>query len=112
MADATTTNQVTNDLLNLPDGSARTRVRGLAASMVASTSRLKAMAAERAATNATMIQIDVCRLGMPRAASTAPVKPNGSVSTECSHLIISDRKSTRLNSSHLGISYAVFCLKK
>src|SRR5258705_4767662 len=24
----------------------------------------------------------------------------------------SDRKSTRLNSSHLGISYAVFCLKK
>src|SRR5262245_63142653 len=23
-----------------------------------------------------------------------------------------DRKSTRLNSSHLGISYAVFCLKK
>src|SRR5205814_7865089 len=26
------------------------------------------------------------------------------------HII--DRKSTRLNSSHLGISYAVFCLKK
>src|SRR5437899_8855334 len=25
---------------------------------------------------------------------------------------IADRKSTRLNSSHLGISYAVFCLKK
>src|SRR5437899_11163671 len=25
---------------------------------------------------------------------------------------VSDRKSTRLNSSHLGISYAVFCLKK
>src|SRR5205814_7553615 len=28
------------------------------------------------------------------------------------HLDVSDRKSTRLNSSHLGISYAVFCLKK
>src|SRR5262245_64462108 len=27
-------------------------------------------------------------------------------------LRIRDRKSTRLNSSHLGISYAVFCLKK
>src|ERR1035438_5248964 len=27
-------------------------------------------------------------------------------------LTTSDRKSTRLNSSHLGISYAVFCLKK
>src|SRR5258705_4281560 len=28
----------------------------------------------------------------------------------CDKLIL-DRKSTRLNSSHLGISYAVFCLK-
>src|SRR5256885_12210253 len=27
-------------------------------------------------------------------------------------LIAADRKSTRLNSSHLVISYAVFCLKK
>src|SRR5258705_8331497 len=26
--------------------------------------------------------------------------------------VAGDRKSTRLNSSHLGISYAVFCLKK
>src|SRR5262245_65122505 len=29
-----------------------------------------------------------------------------------SRLTLRDRKSTRLNSSHLGISYAVFCLKK
>src|SRR5205807_8121788 len=28
------------------------------------------------------------------------------------HVIGKDRKSTRLNSSHLVISYAVFCLKK
>src|SRR5256885_12627539 len=27
-------------------------------------------------------------------------------------MMVSDRKSTRLNSSHLVISYAVFCLKK
>src|SRR2546426_9058532 len=27
-------------------------------------------------------------------------------------LMVGDRKSTRLNSSHLVISYAVFCLKK
>src|ERR1035438_8428560 len=27
-------------------------------------------------------------------------------------IAVPDRKSTRLNSSHLGISYAVFCLKK
>src|SRR5258705_5799803 len=28
------------------------------------------------------------------------------------NVTLRDRKSTRLNSSHLGISYAVFCLKK
>src|SRR5947209_15275046 len=28
------------------------------------------------------------------------------------HMILLDRKSTRLNSSHANISYAVFCLKK
>src|SRR3712207_7790836 len=28
------------------------------------------------------------------------------------HLVAGDRKSTRLNSSHANISYAVFCLKK
>src|SRR5690242_21402604 len=28
------------------------------------------------------------------------------------HLARADRKSTRLNSSHMSISYAVFCLKK
>src|SRR2546430_12919374 len=32
--------------------------------------------------------------------------------TSTSHLIGTDRKSTRLNSSHSQISYAVFCLKK
>src|SRR5262245_63260645 len=30
----------------------------------------------------------------------------------CGISVARDRKSTRLNSSHLGISYAVFCLKK
>src|SRR5256885_3700187 len=29
-----------------------------------------------------------------------------------SEVVLLDRKSTRLNSSHLVISYAVFCLKK
>src|SRR6266446_10159438 len=32
--------------------------------------------------------------------------------TDSSSLMHIDRKSTRLNSSHLVISYAVFCLKK
>src|SRR5690348_17621563 len=30
----------------------------------------------------------------------------------CDNLVGADRKSTRLNSSHPSISYAVFCLKK
>src|SRR5262245_63726052 len=45
------------------------------------------------------------------------VKPNGlpAPSTAvwgAAGKALEDRKSTRLNSSHLGISYAVFCLKK
>src|SRR5690606_41111908 len=34
--------------------------------------------------------------------------------SDCQHscLVLLDRKSTRLNSSHVKISYAVFCLKK
>src|SRR2546426_9091411 len=37
-------------------------------------------------------------------------RPRGQEAGERRHL--GDRKSTRLNSSHLVISYAVFCLKK
>src|SRR2546430_3013478 len=37
---------------------------------------------------------------------------NGSASCQVSPLSDTDRKSTRLNSSHSQISYAVFCLKK
>src|SRR5256885_9022295 len=36
----------------------------------------------------------------------------GNVQSAFSSLFLRDRKSTRLNSSHLVISYAVFCLKK
>src|SRR3712207_7099178 len=39
----------------------------------------------------------------PLAIPTTTVRPNG---------LRLDRKSTRLNSSHANISYAVFCLKK
>src|ERR1039457_3118553 len=48
-----------------------------------------------------------------RAAAVSPgaTKPAGMRALICSTPII-DRKSTRLNSSHLVISYAVFCLKK
>src|SRR5437868_11761457 len=45
----------------------------------------------------------------------APRRINGLRSTFSDHFLSSimvDRKSTRLNSSHVSISYAVFCLKK
>src|SRR3712207_7412286 len=40
-----------------------------------------------------------------------PVIPIGHPG-EAGHRLTLDRKSTRLNSSHANISYAVFCLKK
>src|SRR5205814_9372978 len=53
----------------------------------------------------------------PRTLTTSRANPCGRFetrfapgSTACTPT--KDRKSTRLNSSHLGISYAVFCLKK
>src|SRR5262245_64790841 len=42
-------------------------------------------------------------------AGSAPSRPSRWRTWAC---CARDRKSTRLNSSHLGISYAVFCLKK
>src|SRR5262245_33098249 len=43
---------------------------------------------------------------------TAPASSPVSLSSKGAPATAVDRKSTRLNSSHLGISYAVFCLKK
>src|SRR5437868_9145641 len=43
--------------------------------------------------------------------TTAPGWPDAVVTLFASSLM-PDRKSTRLNSSHVSISYAVFCLKK
>src|SRR3712207_7001222 len=36
----------------------------------------------------------------------------GSCGVAAEQIVLEDRKSTRLNSSHANISYAVFCLKK
>src|SRR5690349_23912815 len=38
--------------------------------------------------------------------------PHAATASSCCRLNNEDRKSTRLNSSHVEISYAVFCLKK
>src|SRR5256885_6467057 len=40
------------------------------------------------------------------------VQKNNDIGRACASEPRQDRKSTRLNSSHLVISYAVFCLKK
>src|SRR5207244_7466765 len=48
------------------------------------------------------LTITLCGLGLALAPSTGAAADGGPV----------DRKSTRLNSSHQIISYAVFCLKK
>src|SRR5258705_9055010 len=41
-----------------------------------------------------------------------PPYGHGAARQLAAEMLFEDRKSTRLNSSHLGISYAVFCLKK
>src|SRR5262245_62639806 len=43
---------------------------------------------------------------------SAPNKFEALAANDAQSGVPRDRKSTRLNSSHLGISYAVFCLKK
>src|SRR5205814_8828934 len=51
----------------------------------------------------------------PRAHGRKPKQPDAGrarVDPGIRRAVRIDRKSTRLNSSHLGISYAVFCLKK
>src|SRR5437899_7838590 len=59
------------------------------------------------------IENAVARAGLARLADDflagSDVQPRISVGEAAA---MTDRKSTRLNSSHLGISYAVFCLKK
>src|SRR5256885_11780287 len=47
--------------------------------------------------------------GLFRMAIHPPYDPDGALEDQIE--MIKDRKSTRLNSSHLVISYAVFCLK-
>src|SRR5205814_10644606 len=57
--------------------------------------------------------IDPERLAYSERTATALVEQMGAGHRVSAHADRGpDRKSTRLNSSHLGISYAVFCLKK
>jgi hypothetical protein len=80
---------LTNAGVNCPTGRARVLVRGLAESIDASASRLKAIAADRAEIIATTIQATCRHAGKPPAASMAPQSAKGRAKIECSHLIIS-----------------------
>ena len=68
--------------------------------------------------------VSVIAIGAPAAVAAASTTPTGDICTLTYYdgnddyqkldisLAATDRKSTRLNSSHTTISYAVFCLKK
>src|SRR5207248_7133987 len=74
-----------------------------------------------ALSNVLNVRYKIKRLSRPIAQQIAPhMRPNGMailvqillLNFEKLNAAIQDRKSTRLNSSHRTISYAVFCLKK
>src|SRR5690348_18115984 len=50
--------------------------------------------------------------GVPTGTQTVSVDLTSATTTDIFGISYTDRKSTRLNSSHPSISYAVFCLKK
>src|SRR5437773_9765547 len=61
----------------------------------------KPQAAPRGCRGLTQIEFDV-----------ANMRVTGVVGKGLEKILLADRKSTRLNSSHITTSYAVFCLKK
>src|SRR2546422_1357432 len=56
--------------------------------------------------------LQIVKGDVERALAQAPVVVSGTYETGAQEHVYLDRKSTRLNSSHGYISYAVFCLKK
>src|SRR5436305_3207990 len=61
----------------------------------------------------TMVAAPTSRIDAETAAPRARLRPGSSANAFSGHTTKSgDRKSTRLNSSHVRTSYAVFCLKK
>src|SRR5579859_3939644 len=81
----------------------RLRAAGRCEVFVMTTGPIDAVVAIHNAFRRDMAEIDAAALGAARG------KPGLEATVERFRL---DRKSTRLNSSHSQISYAVFCLKK
>src|SRR5205807_4020500 len=67
---------------------------------------------EPEATRALLQHARRCRISVQRHFRALPDRNNGKGRLLAYARSSQDRKSTRLNSSHLVISYAVFCLKK
>src|SRR3712207_6893906 len=55
---------------------------------------------------------EVMDVGPPRLEAPGVARPVVDGGRVVDERVVPDRKSTRLNSSHANISYAVFCLKK
>src|SRR5204863_8500600 len=62
--------------------------------------------------NPISIHFAVVLTGVPTLPTGDLTRPRQVTCGECRYAREEDRKSTRLNSSHVEISYAVFCLKK
>src|SRR5690625_6255783 len=56
--------------------------------------------------------LDTVSLSLAKDEIVGLIGPNGSGKTTLVNILSGDRKSTRLNSSHVANSYAVLCLKK
>src|ERR1035441_9219636 len=102
-AAAAATKPQPNPRESIPAGRWRILVRGFLPSIGASTSRLNAMAAERAPIMATTIQASFPPIPADwyppsRNPSSAPVSAKGRAKTECSNLIMSSVRRRRLES--------------
>src|SRR6266700_7097751 len=113
-ADEIATKITANLRESVPAGMARVAVRGLAASICASATRLNAMAAERADTMHRTIHPSCTAGGIPPAASMAPHSANGRAKLECSHLIISRvvLMFAKTGTEHCSGRYVHWALKK
>src|SRR5690625_6181899 len=76
--------------------------------------RRPAIIASPIQTGSHLSNVDNCRLAAGAGAGVFVLVVFGGAGIVLLSLLVSsgDRKSTRLNSSHVAISYAVFCLKK
>src|SRR5256885_11344857 len=75
-------------------------------------SSLKFASDDKRAKRAARVMMDMVKHINEEHLADVPERPEPHVVVKCETRHHGDRKSTRLNSSHLVISYAVFCLKK